>query len=205
MSKALRPRKQPSQGRSKATVTAILEAAAHIFEEQGYGKMTTNAVAELAGVSIGSLYQYFPNKEALICAVYECHHARMRESIAREMNKPLDVANFEALRHLVEAIARAHLVEPELHAKFESLRFEEPFAEILREKDLGDIQRRLELLLRENKKAYAIEDEVFSAEILVSAVHSLVHVFTGHTANYRKAASEIARMLFGYISAYKSM
>lgn len=205
MSKPLRPRKQPSQGRSKVTVTAIFEAATRIFVEQGYGKMTTNAVAELAGVSIGSLYQYFPNKEALICAVYERHHARMRESIAGEMNKPLDVANFAALVHLVEAIAKAHLVDPELHAKFESLRFEEPFSEILREKDLGGMQSRLELLLRENKKRYAIEDEALSAKILVSAVHSLVHVFAGHTADYKKASAEIARMLFGYINAHKVM
>jgi len=64
-----RPRKMPRQGRSAETVRAIVEAAARILEQDGLGGFTTNAVAERAGVSIGSLYQYFPGKEALIGAL----------------------------------------------------------------------------------------------------------------------------------------
>jgi AcrR family transcriptional regulator len=64
-----RPRKMPRQGRSVETVRAIVEAAARILEQDGLGGFTTNAVAERAGVSIGSLYQYFPGKEALIGAL----------------------------------------------------------------------------------------------------------------------------------------
>lgn len=60
------PRKQPLQRRAQATVDAILEAAAHILVRDGYDALSTNRVAERAGVSIGSLYQYFPNKEALV-------------------------------------------------------------------------------------------------------------------------------------------
>ncbi len=55
-------RKQPSQARSKATVDAIVEAAARILGDQGWAGFTTNKVAEAAGVSIGSYYQYFPDK-----------------------------------------------------------------------------------------------------------------------------------------------
>lgn len=62
----LEPRKRPHQQRSAATVDAILEAAAHILERKGLDALTTNAVAELAGVSIGSLYQYFPGKAAIL-------------------------------------------------------------------------------------------------------------------------------------------
>jgi len=57
------PRKLPQQDRSKVTVEAILTAAAHILTEHGYDNTSTNRIAERAGVSIGSLYQYFPNKE----------------------------------------------------------------------------------------------------------------------------------------------
>ena len=57
-------RKEPRQERARATVEAILEAAARILDRQGWKGFTTNAVAEVAGVSIGSLYQYFPNKAA---------------------------------------------------------------------------------------------------------------------------------------------
>lgn len=59
------PRKSPSQQRSRFTYETILEAAAHVFEQEGISA-TTNRVADRAGVSIGSLYQYFPNKQALL-------------------------------------------------------------------------------------------------------------------------------------------
>jgi AcrR family transcriptional regulator len=66
-------RKEPRQARSRVTIDAILDAAAHILGERGCAGLTTNAVAEAAGVSIGSLYQYFPNKLALIEAVRGRH------------------------------------------------------------------------------------------------------------------------------------
>ncbi|WP_321782479.1 TetR/AcrR family transcriptional regulator [Paraburkholderia sp. J94] len=64
-------RKQPKQRRSAATVDAILEAAARILETRGPGGYTTNAIAERAGVSVGSLYQYFPNRDALTAALID--------------------------------------------------------------------------------------------------------------------------------------
>ncbi len=67
------PRKRPVQARSRALVERILDAAARIFETRGYRDTTTNHVAELAGVSIGSLYQYFPNKDALLVGLAERH------------------------------------------------------------------------------------------------------------------------------------
>jgi AcrR family transcriptional regulator len=67
------PRKTPSQQRSRETVARILDAAARLLDEQGYAATTTNHVAELAGVSIGSLYQYFPNKDALLVALADRH------------------------------------------------------------------------------------------------------------------------------------
>jgi AcrR family transcriptional regulator len=66
-------RKTPVQQRSRRTVDAILGAAARILVEDGYSAMTTNDVAAAAGVSIGSLYQYFPNKDALLRALVERH------------------------------------------------------------------------------------------------------------------------------------
>jgi AcrR family transcriptional regulator len=66
-------RKAPLQARSRATIDAMLDAAAHILGERGWSGLTTNAVADVAGVSIGSLYQYFPNKLGLIEAVRRRH------------------------------------------------------------------------------------------------------------------------------------
>ena len=66
-------RKAPRQARSRATIEAILDAAARILGERGWSGVTTNLVAEVAGVSIGSLYQYFPHKRALVEAVRRRH------------------------------------------------------------------------------------------------------------------------------------
>lgn len=63
----LSPRKRPAQRRSRDTVEAILEAAAQVLDAAGYAGLNTNAIAARAGISVGSLYQYFPNKQA-ICA-----------------------------------------------------------------------------------------------------------------------------------------
>jgi AcrR family transcriptional regulator len=67
------PRKEPKQARSRQLVDAILEAAARVFEAHGYDATNTNRVAEVAGVSVGSMYQYFPNKDALVTALHERH------------------------------------------------------------------------------------------------------------------------------------
>ena len=66
---ALSPRKQPVQARSRALVEAILTAAARVLEQAGLEGFNTNRVAEAAGVSVGSLYQYFPGKTALLAAL----------------------------------------------------------------------------------------------------------------------------------------
>jgi AcrR family transcriptional regulator len=76
------PRKRPAQDRSRHTVAAILDAAARIFAARGYTATTTNHVAESAGISIGSLYQYFPNKDALIVALEERHLLDARVALA---------------------------------------------------------------------------------------------------------------------------
>ena len=80
---ATRPRKRPSQSRSRATVQAIIEATAHILREHGYAGASTNRIAKLAGVSVGSLYQYFPGKDALVLAVAD-HHATEMMALLQE-------------------------------------------------------------------------------------------------------------------------
>jgi AcrR family transcriptional regulator len=69
----LQPRRTPRQVRAELTRDRILQAAAHIFAEHGYAAGTTNHIAEHARVSIGSLYQYFPNKDAILAALLVRH------------------------------------------------------------------------------------------------------------------------------------
>jgi AcrR family transcriptional regulator len=117
----LAPRKRPRQARSRATVDAILEACARILSEAGAAALTTNAIARRAGVSIGSLYEFFPNRDAVLAelarrrlsalgaevqaglesALSERDSARATELLVRRI-----VAAVGADRHLFRALLR---------------------------------------------------------------------------------------------------
>lgn len=111
------PRKAPRQQRSRLTVAALLDAAAQVFERHGYAAGTTNRIAERAGVSIGSLYQYYPNKDAILVALVDRH---IDEGVATlqpileeliEEAPPLE----DGMRRLVEAMVALHRGRPKLH------------------------------------------------------------------------------------------
>ena len=76
----LTPRKIPSQERSRETVAAIYQAAAQVFSRNGYADTTTDQIAERAGVSIGTLYQYFPSKEAISLGLWEKHLKEIKDA-----------------------------------------------------------------------------------------------------------------------------
>src|SRR5690349_2221804 len=82
----LQPRRKPRQVRAELTRERILNAAAHIFTEHGYAAGTTNHIAEHARVSIGSLYQYFPNKDAILAALLVRHIDRGTWTEAAELD-----------------------------------------------------------------------------------------------------------------------
>ena len=87
------PRKQPRQARSSATVDAVVEATARIVESLGLDMLTTNRVAEMAGVSIGSLYQYFPSKEALLVALIRREREALLQEISKTANSTTDLSS----------------------------------------------------------------------------------------------------------------
>jgi AcrR family transcriptional regulator len=112
----LEPRKMPRQARSKAMVDTILDATARVLVERGYAKTNTNVVAELAGISVGSLYRYYPNKNALITALQERHVAEMLDVFADiTVNMSPDGSLAGDLQALINALVGAHLLEPELN------------------------------------------------------------------------------------------
>src|SRR5688572_25702805 len=79
------PRKKPIQARSQATVGVILDATARVLTREGYDRASTNRIAETAGVSVGSLYQYFRSKESLVAALIDRHHEGMNEVFLRQV------------------------------------------------------------------------------------------------------------------------
>jgi AcrR family transcriptional regulator len=109
------PRRRPRQARAQATVEAIVKATARVLVEEGYDRASTNRIAQAAGVSIGSLYQYFPSKEALVAALVDNHLERMREVLDRALagDPPANLA--ERARRLVRGMMGAYRVDPQLH------------------------------------------------------------------------------------------
>jgi AcrR family transcriptional regulator len=112
---ATTPRKLPKQERSRITVEAILEATTHILVEEGYEKANTNRVAERAGISIGSLYQYFPNKESLMTALMEQHALEMAELIEAKLDRLFDSPLEIVIPEIITAVVAAHAINPRLH------------------------------------------------------------------------------------------
>lgn len=110
-----KPRKAPTQARAQATVEAILAATKKVLVTDGYEAASTNRVAEVAGVSIGSLYQYFPSKEALLTELIQRHMSRMFEVMATTAQQGETSSIEEAARTIIRAVFAAHRVNPKLH------------------------------------------------------------------------------------------
>ena len=112
-------RRQPKQLRSRLMVEAIVEAARQVFSDVGFEAASTNHIAERAGVSIGSLYQYFPNKDTLILEVQRAHHEEVLEAMKSAMDYAGSLPLKDAIRTIVSANLDIHLRTPKLHASFE--------------------------------------------------------------------------------------
>jgi AcrR family transcriptional regulator len=110
-----KPRKHASQRRSRATVDALIEATARILIRDGFDKASTNRIAERAGVSVGSLYQYFPSKEALVAAVTQRHSEELTQVVRSALQKAAELPIEQAVRTLVVAAIDAHRIDPRLH------------------------------------------------------------------------------------------
>jgi AcrR family transcriptional regulator len=110
-----KPRKLPQQDRSRITVEAILESTARILAEEGYDKANTNYIAQRAGISVGSLYQYFPNKESLMAALLKQHSNEIAELIESKLNNLFNSPPKIVVPELVKAVITAHSIDPQLH------------------------------------------------------------------------------------------
>jgi AcrR family transcriptional regulator len=168
------PRKSAVQERSRATVDAILQATARVLVKVGYDRASTNRVAAAAGVSIGSLYQYFPSKEALVAALIEKHVADMTTLISAALAESLQLPVDRAVRRLVEVMIEAHALDPALHKVLV-----EQTPRVGRLQQILDLETQLTALAR----AYLAEraDQIrdvdldVAAFVLVHSIEALTH------------------------------
>ena len=99
---AFEPRKTPVQARAEVTVEAICEATIQVLLSHGADQLTTTRVADRAGVSVGTLYQYYPNKQSLLYAVMEEHLDRVATAVEAACEQSCHKPLAEMIKHIVE-------------------------------------------------------------------------------------------------------
>ena len=200
------PRKHATQGRSLATVDALVDATARILVKEGFDKASTNRIAEKAGVSIGSLYQYFPGKEALVAAVIDRHNQDVmrvvRAALADVAALPVDAA----VRALVAVAIRAHQIDPRLHRVLA-----EQIPRTGRLKDIETFNREAHAqflaYLERHRDHIRAHDLQLAAFLCVSAIEAISHNAVLHRGEVlSEAATEVlvdetTRMVMGYLRA----
>jgi AcrR family transcriptional regulator len=201
----LEPRKPPVQKRSKATVDDLLSAAAQVFEAHGYAAGTTNRIAERAGVSIGTLYQYFPSKEAIAVALLERHIAdtdrRLHEWVGHMIATQHGL--HAALHDYVTGMLEIHFGRPRLqHILLE----ETPLPERVHQAKL-EAERRAAKTVAGLLRVYpeirhASLDQV--GFLVVQTVESLTHRFAAHPDEQIISRSSFIDELVVMLEAYLS-
>lgn len=182
------------QSRSAETVAVIVEAAARVLESRGLDGFNTNAVAERAGVSIGSLYQYFRNKDALLASLIE----RQAEPFVRILETiPPEVPFQTALLRLIEASVRQQLKRPELSRLLDFVERQAAFEDLAR-CTVDRIQHVLIEML-ERADAPAVEDRSVAAFEVLSVIRALTDAAgeRGGT-NHARLATRIHGAVCGY-------
>jgi AcrR family transcriptional regulator len=204
-SRDLERRRQPVQERSRETVTAIIEAAAQVFERYGYAAGTTNRIAARAGVSVGSLYQYFPNKEAILLSLTERHMddgQRRLAPLARAFaTKPPPLQ--EGLERLVTTIVELHADSPRLHRVL----FEEcPRPPALQERITAAQALAVDVIASwlSARAEVSATDTKLAAEMVVQVVEGVAHGLVIHPQPNREPRAYVAetvKMLYCYLLA----
>ncbi|MFZ5783747.1 MAG: TetR/AcrR family transcriptional regulator [Pseudomonadota bacterium] len=197
------PRKSASQPRSRATVETLLDATARVLTRDGYDRASTNRIAATAGVSVGSLYQYFPNKEALVAALVARHNREMLGLVSDALKEVASFGLERAMRELVRATVDAHLVDSTLHRVFAD--------EVPRMGGLADVealQRETFLLVRgylaERRHEVSVADLDMATSICVTTVEALIHDFVirrpaAPDGDRDRFIDEVTRLVVGYL------
>ncbi|MBV8137081.1 MAG: TetR family transcriptional regulator [Deltaproteobacteria bacterium] len=198
------PRKSASQERSRLTVDALLEATARVLIKEGYDRASTNRIAEVAGVSIGSLYQYFPSKEALVAAVIDRHMQEVsqvtRNALVKVLARPIEVA----AREFVSVAIDAHRVNPKLHGVLA-----EQIPRVGRLENIEANIREGYALVRAYLEAHRDEIDVpdldLAAFVLVTVVEALTHAAVLRRPDIladdkaRRFVDDVTRLVVGYL------
>ena len=198
------PRKSASQKRSRLTVTSLLEATARILVKEGFDKASTNRIAEVAGVSVGSLYQYFPSKEALVAALIDRHNQEVMRAVQGELAEAVSLPLEQAVRKLVAVAVKAHRIDPKLHRVLA-----EQIPRVGRLEKVETFNRQNYVLfaayLERHRDEVRVVDLALAAFVCVTSIEALTHTAVLHHKIVSDEAvqalvEETTRLVVGYLT-----
>lgn len=202
--KRLRPRRSPVQERSQLTVDSLVDAAIQIFEEYGYAAGTTARIAERCGISVGSLYQYFPNKDAILIAVALRHLSEGEAMLGQLLREPADsTMPLDALlRKWVEAMVTLHASHPRLHRMlFEQVALPPVVWETVKTLEQTAARHLAELLTARHD--VAMPDPHLAAHLVIELIEAATHRLVLHPpAQYtrERCVDELVHLLTTYLT-----
>ncbi|MFH8552435.1 TetR/AcrR family transcriptional regulator [Streptomyces celluloflavus] len=200
--RGLQPRKQPRQARAELTRQRILTAAAHVFADHGYAAGTTNRIAERARISIGSLYQYYPNKDAILVELMARHLDTGMAAMERRQNEEPPDSIVEIIRAYVRTATENHLDDPQL---LRVMLEQAPRSPELLAKISHNVQSRVtylgELLARHPE--VHVGDTHTAARLIVSTVELVTHqlIAAPDPIGIPRFENELVAMLTRYLTA----
>lgn len=208
------PRKMPKQERARHAVAAIEQACLKILEKEGAQRLTTNRIAEVAGVNIASLYQYFPNKEAILASVYAAKLRTETESIIRRSPILEQIANQsleDALRGLIQSYVDsrrrlAHL-DTEFYGKYQAifdvrLRTEANQEAVVHGR--GSFDRWFLSILKRNRARLRVTDLALANFVVTRTIEGLIRLVVEERAELLDSPAfqeEILALLLRYLVA----
>lgn len=182
-------------------VEMLMRAATRVLIRDGYEALTTNRVAEAAGASVGSLYQYFSGKQQLVAALLSQHVERTMQQFRQAVPELMHAPPQRAARRFVELAVASHRIEPELHRVFfEQLPRVSDFAQL--EAALNEGLTLVEAYLRAHAHEITPQDHALTAFLVVNTVESLTHsaVLTRPDLLSSDAfVDEVTQVVLGYL------
>jgi AcrR family transcriptional regulator len=196
------PRKPARQTRSQALVDAIVEAATRILPDRGLDGTTTNRIAELAGVSVGSLYQYFPNKDSIVATLIERDLAAQERTYTAMIDSMRDRPLADVIEAIVHHATDRYLAHPRLiRAVFvHAVRLRHLETILGTRKSIGAALARL---IRERPAEVSVDDPEGATFVLINAVMGVYQTWVFTDPAERMSTAEVnrhlTRMILGYL------
>lgn len=190
----LKPRKKPGQARSQETVSAILEASARILESDGLHGFNTNAIASKAGVGIGSLYQYFPNKDSIVLALITKFEETFHDTVVKAVQEGKGQGLKTRFRSVIRALVSAHYYRPRLKRVLE---IEEE--RLGSEADDSVFHASLLQLLREHKDEMAMPVSRVTERVFMAILRAVVDLGLRSGASPESTEQRAMHAACGYL------